>query len=93
MDYKQVKVEMKTKKLVSGHRCSEGSYLMRQQLVNRLGRHAGCLQLLAGLGGSLTLHQGLSLGQEVGHQDLRGRQGELQLPLIIVPAELPITSR
>lgn len=58
-----------------------GSHLVRQQLVHGLGRHAGCLQLLAGLGGSLALHQRLGLGQEVGHQDLRGASGRVRSAL------------
>lgn len=58
-----------------------GSHLVRQQLVHGLGRHAGRLQLLAGLGGSLALHQRLGLGQEVGHQDLRGASGRVRSAL------------
>lgn len=52
----------------NGRRCG---YFVRQQLLQRVRLHAGGLQLLTRLLRGLPLHQGFSLGQEVGSQDLK----------------------
>lgn len=46
---------------------------MREYLLQLVGRHAGFGELFASLLAALALHQRLRLGEEVGQQQLRGR--------------------
>lgn len=52
---------------------TEPAYLMGKKLLQSISTQSSCLQLLTSFISSLSFHQGLSLGKEVGQKDLGGR--------------------
>lgn len=53
-------------------------YFMWQETLQSITTHASSLQLLSGFVWCLSLHQSLSLSQEVGHQDLKQAENPIQ---------------